>query len=71
MSHYAEQLTDPAEIELWNSILRHQGETFTTSRDLHLYHSWCRDVHKSKREVNNQDKRYTHLPTVELLSLVW
>ena len=31
MPHYAEQLTDPAEIELWNSILLHQGETFTTS----------------------------------------
>lgn len=31
MPHYAEQLTDPAEIELWNSILLHQGETITTS----------------------------------------
>lgn len=31
MPHYAEELTDPAEIELWNSILLHQGETFTTS----------------------------------------
>lgn len=31
MPHYAEELTDPAEIELWNAILLHQGETFTTS----------------------------------------
>lgn len=31
MPHYAEKLTDPAEIELWNAILLHQGETFTTS----------------------------------------
>lgn len=31
MPHYAEELTDPAEIDLWNSILLHQGETFTTS----------------------------------------
>jgi len=31
MPHYAEELTDPAEIELWNNMLLHQGETFTTS----------------------------------------
>ena len=31
MSHYAEELTDPAEIELWNTILLHQGEAITTS----------------------------------------
>ena len=31
MPHYAEELTDPAEIELWNNILLHQVETFTTS----------------------------------------
>ncbi len=31
MPHYAEELTDLAEIELWNAILLHQGETFTTS----------------------------------------
>lgn len=31
MSHYAEELTDPAEIELWNTIILHQGETFTSS----------------------------------------
>jgi len=31
MPHYAEELTDPVEIELWNNILLHQGETFTTS----------------------------------------
>ena len=30
MPHYAEELTDPAEIELWNNILLHQGETFIT-----------------------------------------
>lgn len=30
MLHYAEELTDPAEIELWNNILLHQGETFIT-----------------------------------------
>ena len=31
MPHYAEELTVPAEIGLWNAILLHQGETFTTS----------------------------------------
>ena len=31
MPHYAEELTDPAEIELWNTIILHQGETFTSS----------------------------------------
>ena len=31
MPHYAEELTDPAEIELWNNIILHQGETFITS----------------------------------------
>ena len=31
MPHYVEELTDLAEIELWNAILLHQGETFTTS----------------------------------------
>ena len=31
MAHYAEELTDPAEIELWNNILLHQGEVFNTS----------------------------------------
>jgi hypothetical protein len=30
MLHYAEELTDPAEIELWNEILAHQGETLIT-----------------------------------------
>lgn len=29
--HYAEELNDPSEIELWNAILAHQGEIFTTS----------------------------------------
>lgn len=28
MPHYAEELTDPEEIDLWNAILLHQGETF-------------------------------------------
>lgn len=31
MPHYAEELTDPAKIELWEAILLHQGEAFTTS----------------------------------------
>lgn len=30
MPHYAEELTDPAEIALWNTIIQHQGEAFTT-----------------------------------------
>ncbi len=31
MPHYAEELTDPAEIKLWNMILAHQDEIFTTT----------------------------------------
>jgi hypothetical protein len=31
MPHYANELTNPDEITLWNTILDHQGETFTTS----------------------------------------
>ena len=65
MPHYAEELTDPAEIELWNNILLHQGETFTTSgRGACSGVTFTYSIHGSEIFVDRKEKSITRATVI-------
>ena len=65
MPHYAKELTDPAEIELWNSILLHQGETFTTSgRGARSGVTFTYTIHGAEMFVDRKEKSITRASVI-------